>query len=885
MMHCGTAWSMRYSVEIRKFLYSQHLFSGLRISLGIVLPGIVMLFVFDAQALAFTVASGAIAASVVDLPGPLKYKHNEMLACSVLGFLSALVTGIATANPLTLWLTVVPLTFVLSMIVMLGAKGPQISFASLYMMITMLEQHLTPLGALVNASWMLAGSLWYTYWSYSLSRLQIDRIERQVLGESIFSIAEYLRARARFYDASSSLEDAYSDLVDKQIATVEQQDAARDIVLRRLPRLKRSDGDPRRVRLFNLFIDAVDLHETAISAHTDYALLRNTFGDDNPDLLVFFHDLLEKCADDLQEIGLAILQDRASVQRVRNRAELRAIEYEIDKMRRRNFPARDSEAYAAISASFRRVWTVARMIDRLHRRTRETEDGDKNETVMRVDQTLSRFLDSRRITAAQLLSNLNMTSPPFRHALRVTLGVAAALALGKLMQALLPLTNSYWIVLTTVIILKPGFSLTRQRNTQRIFGTVLGCTASVLFLHFFHSPPLILAVTFACMLMAYSLLLINYAAAVVFISSYVLLLYHLLAPVGMRLIGERAVDTIVGCMIAVGISYLFANWEYRLMGPTVKAALKAIRDYLDAVRQANAKLRAPDLTSTQRQAQALDRDYQFRLARKVVHTTHANLGQAFRRMMREPKSKRIYVAELNDLIVQCHTLASHITAAAPLMASAGVAALPAGSGHTLSERAASQRARGTIDADKDAISGETSTTPVSLEPPALRAALDAISHHLAAAEAATLEQPAPRLPGVPPIGVDAEANRAISRALDEMGVAADTIEASGVDPAMTEERVNDIKLLVYQTKQMLRAALLLRRNAAAIHLPRATTDMPPLETPSEQAPMPVASVATGGPGDSPPARASTRAVESIDAAETAAPAVTTMQPPAVIPPR
>ncbi|WP_347556531.1 FUSC family membrane protein [Robbsia sp. KACC 23696] len=859
---------MRYSIEIRKFLYSQHLFSGLRISLGIVLPGIVMLFVFDAQELAFTVASGAIAASVVDLPGPLKYKHNEMLACSVLGFLSALITGIATANPLTLWLTVVPLTFCLSMIVMLGAKGPQISFATLYMMITTLEQHLTPLGALVNASWMLGGSLWYTYWSYLLSRTQIDRIERQVLGESVFSIADYLRARARFYDQATRLEDNYSELVDKQIAAVEQQDAARDIVLRRLPRLKRSDGDPRRVRLFNLFIDAVDLHETAISSHTDYALLRNTFGNDNPDLLIFFHDLLEKCADDLQEIGLAILQDRASVQRVRNRAELRAIEYEIDKMRRRNFPARDSEAYAAVSATFRRVWTVARMIDRLHRGTREADGGNKTETVMRVDQTLSRFLDSRRITAAQLLSNLTMTSPPFRHALRVTLGVAAALALGKLMQALLPLTNSYWIVLTTVIILKPGFSLTRQRNTQRIFGTILGCVASVVFLHFFHNPALILAVTFACMLMAYSLLLINYAAAVVFISSYVLLLYHLLAPVGMRLIGERAVDTIVGCMIAVGISYLFANWEYRLMGPTVKAALKAIRDYLDAVRQANAKLRATDLTSAQRQAQAMDRDYQFRLARKVVHTTHANLGQAFRRMMREPKSKRIYVAELNDLIVQCHALASHITAAAPLMASAGVAALPTTSGATLPERAEAHRAPGP---DAKAAKATDGAMPVALEPAALRAALDAISHHLAAAEAATLEQAAPTLPGVPPIGVDAEANRAISRALDEMGVAADKAEANGDDPAMTEERVNDIKLLVYQTKQMLRAALLLRRDAAAIHLPLTATDTLPsvvADTEADDQPATATATAAAAATSVTTARASATSAPPAAAAET-----------------
>ncbi|MGI4858425.1 MAG: FUSC family membrane protein, partial [Janthinobacterium lividum] len=421
---------MRYSIELRKFLYSQHLFSGLRISLGIVLPAVVLLLGFDDRELGFTLASGAIAASVVDLPGPLKYKHNEMLACSFLGFLSALATGIATSSGFALWLTVVPLTFLLSMIVMFGAKGPQISFATLYMMITNLEQHFTPGEALVNALWLLGGSLWYTYWSYLISRWQIERIERQVIADAIFSTADYLRARARFYDPDTALEDDYEDLVKKQIAAVEQQDAARDIVLRTLPRLKRSDGDPRRTRLFNLFINSVDLHDTAVSSHTDYVLLRNTFRD--ADLLVFFHDLLEKFADDLETVGLAILQDHASVQRVRHKAELRAIEFEIDRMRRKEFPARDSEAYASTVATFRRMWTVSRLTDRMHRNTRAATEG-KLETEMRVDQALHGFLKSRRISLSQLLSNLTMSSPPFRHALRVTIAVAAGLGIGKLL--------------------------------------------------------------------------------------------------------------------------------------------------------------------------------------------------------------------------------------------------------------------------------------------------------------------------------------------------------------------------------------------------------------------------------------------------------------------
>ncbi|MCY0387828.1 FUSC family protein [Robbsia sp. Bb-Pol-6] len=760
---------MRYSIELRKFLYSQHLFSGLRISLGIVLPAVVLLLGFDDRELGFTLASGAIAASVVDLPGPLKYKHNEMLACSFLGFLSALATGIATSSGFALWLTVVPLTFLLSMIVMFGAKGPQISFATLYMMITNLEQHFTPVEALVNALWLLGGSLWYTYWSYLISRWQIERIERQVIADAIFSTADYLRARARFYDPDTALADDYEDLVKKQIAAVEQQDAARDIVLRTLPRLKRSDGDPRRTRLFNLFINSVDLHDTAVSSHTDYVLLRNTFRD--ADLLVFFHDLLEKFANELETVGLAILQDRASVQHVRHKAELRAIEFEIDRMRRKDFPARDSEAYASTVATFRRMWTVSRLTERMHRNTRAATEG-KLETEMRVDQALHGFLKSRRISLSQLLSNLTMSSPPFRHALRVTIAVAAGLGIGKL----LPITNSYWIVLTTVIILKPGFSLTRERNTQRIVGTVIGCAASLAFLFVVKSTPVILGVVFACMFMAYSLLLINYAAAVVFISAYVLLLYHLLAPVGMRLIGERALDTVIGSSIAVAISYLFANWEYRLMGPLVKASIASMREYVDAIRAARPRAGAVPASAapggvSPGVAAGLDADYRYRLARKTVHVSYANLGQAFRRMMREPKSKQYYVAELNDLLVQSHALASQITAAAPMIAAVG-----------------------------------------SPEPPALRIALDAVRRNLAEAEAAASRAAAPTLPGVPAVGDTPDALRAMGKALDDMAVAVE--KTQGVPADATHE----IKLLVYQCKQMLRSSQLIRKDASAIHL-------------------------------------------------------------------
>jgi uncharacterized membrane protein YccC len=911
---------MRYSLEIRKFIYSQYFFGGLRIALGVSLPAILMLTVFHNRELGFTIATGALGASVVDMPGPLKYKHNEMLACTVIGFLSALATGIASANAVTLWLTVVPLTFVLSLVVVYGNRWPQISFATLFMMIVTLEEHFTPMQALVNASWILLGGLWYTYWATFVSRSLVYRIERQALAESVFSCAEYLLARSSFYDLDANLDECYRKLIEKQIAAVERQDGARDIVLRNLPKLRSGKLDARRVMLFNLFINVVDLHEMFVGAHTDYPLVRNTFG--GQDILIFYRDLMRKTALDLEDIGLAVLQNRPARARINVKAELRAIEYELDQMRRHEVPQKNPEAYSAVSSAFRRLWSATRLIDKMRRQTRH--DPSITETVIRVDPTLSRFVSSRRVPFMQIFSNLTMASPSFRHALRVTIAVGVGFWLGRL----LPLTNAYWIVMTTVIILKPGYSLTKQRNVQRIIGTAIGCTACVGLILVVKDPHVLLVAMFACMVMSYSLLLFNYTASVVFTSAYVLLMLHLLAPGGMRLIGERAIDTAVGCAIAIAASHLFPYWEYRLMGKQVRDMIGAMRNYLEASwwwtgkpsAQAEAKSTAdanlfadanagtaqaataalarveagetelttavndslslasggeagpspvvserssaltqrarsngsdaaglasdeiaanfdrqavatsamntsgeaqpsaaakqPDSaaqtlagptantsdqpvvaeTSSNRPfaaskkknltgesaaaaaisgasaaaaiaAEALDSDFRYRLARKNVHIAFANLGQAFQRMMLEPKAHQKFVPELNDLLIRSHVLASQITAAGPLLQSVGKSA----AGHA--------------------------AQPV-------QRALTVIRDNLTQAQ-----------DGVAAPEDQAEQSKLLTRELDSMVVGAERAQDIPADV------VQDLKLLAHQCKQMLTASLLIRKDASLINLP------------------------------------------------------------------
>jgi uncharacterized membrane protein YccC len=346
-----------------------------------------------------------------------------------------------------------------------------------------------------------------------------------------------------------------------------------------------------------------------------------------------------------------------------------------------------------------------------------------------------------------------------------------------------------------------------------------------------------MVVMFASMVMSYSLLLFNYTASVVFTSSYVLLLFHLLAPGSMHIIGERAIDTVVGCAIAIAASHLFPYWEYRLMGKLVNTMISATRHYLEAswwwsgkpaaavaavVTEAGARAPAAAMadpaigfagpalatagadaargagTATQpvadasanagpatvsnatarpaagasaaaaAAATALDRDYNYRLARKNVHVAFANLGQAFQRMMLEPKSAQMFVPELNGLLVRSHVLASQITAAAPLL------------------RTSAQQ--------------QQQVENVSLQP--LQRALSVVRDNLTEAEA-----------GTPLPAEQAEQIKLLSRDLDAMVVETEK------SPDYSTEAVHDMKLLAHQCKQMLAAAALIRKDASVIRLP------------------------------------------------------------------
>ncbi|QKG53705.1 FUSC family protein [Hymenobacter sp. BRD67] len=79
------------------------------------------------------------------------------------------------------------------------------------------------------------------------------------------------------------------------------------------------------------------------------------------------------------------------------------------------------------------------------------------------------FVARQELEWSAFPENLTMSSSVFRHAVRMTVACAVAYTVAEFLWHG---QHNYWILMTVTFMLKPAFSLTRERNIQRITGTL-----------------------------------------------------------------------------------------------------------------------------------------------------------------------------------------------------------------------------------------------------------------------------------------------------------------------------------------------------------------------------------------------------------------------------
>jgi|TARA_R110000850_G_scaffold277153_1_gene425090 uncharacterized membrane protein YccC len=672
--------------QLQRFFYSHYFLGGLRQATGVIIPALFLSFFFQQYGMAMVAAIGAACVAVIDQPGsPRRYSFNNMIGAVLLGTLTTAVTGLSTTHPILLWFVIPTLCFIFSMFTVYGRQGGLMGFACLFIMTLTMRQPLETHEVLIHTLSSFGGGVFYFAFSAFIHRVFWHREERQALSVALFSTADYIEARSRLYDVNHDLEESYRQLMRTQSAMTDTQQAARNTVLRELP-TGQSRSDQQRYTALNIFIDMVALLDTLVATQTDYATLQRTLA--TSDVLIFARDALRKLANNTRQIALDVARHKPVTERSSVKAEIRAIEYELELYRQNGFAQANAEVYTLLVQVLRRLRNAARIVERMTEHTHARRASSLVDT--RLNKTLGRFLTHNELRLGMITSNLRLDSPSFRYAVRVTIAAIIALAIDHGLTLLLQMSgrdpgftiHGYWIILTTIIVLKPGYALTRQRNLLRLLGTFIGCLLALIILSLNpHIDIYFFILVVACVL-GYSMLQLNFMASATFNTLCILLAFNLTAPASTFLIGERLVDTVIGSLVALGCSYILPWWEHNFMGSLAKAARTANhRFYRTGLQYAelnrtllsieNQKINSSttkDLDVTTLTQQVHEADVNWRLARKNAYIALGNLTSAFYRMMAEPTRCQKNVPEVNHLLIQNHLLASQISAAVPLLA-------------------------------------------------------------------------------------------------------------------------------------------------------------------------------------------------------------------------
>ncbi|KGE15889.1 FUSC family protein [Sphingobacterium deserti] len=620
---------MERTKEISNFFYGQYFSEGVKITAGCIVPVLVSasLGYFGIGTL---ISLGALLVGLSDTPGAPSHRRLGMLSTALLCMLTyIIIIHVNFSVPLTT-IVVALLSFCFAMLAVFNARAATVGSMCTLMMLFNVHHELVDTEKWMYLIYIAVGGSWYMLISMSLLQIRPYRVAQQELSESIRHVADYIRLKANFYDPKIDVDTNYLKLIEKQVEVHKHQELVRDILFRS----KRSIKDTTKIGRFLtlIFSDIVDLFEQSMTTQYDYNAIKTTYGEHG--VLIPFKDVLIKLTHEMDNMAYAINANRMPKAIYSFEQDIEYLREEVEKLDKKQI---NTIPLKKIIINIRGI--VKYLEDIYSYSSSKISDIPRQE----IDSA-SQFITRDQIDWKKFKSNLSLESSVFRHALRMSL-VLSGTYLTLSLISFNP-NGIYWTLLTIMVILKPGFGLTQERNLQRLIGTVVGGVIGATIVFTIHDPAIRFVLLIFFFLTAYSLFRINYIIAVMFMTPYVLIMLSFNGMNTFEMAKERIFDTFLGGVIAFLSNYLiFPNWESTQFRGNMRSLLLANYNY---IAQALQILAGENLSRTA-----------YKLARKEVYIASANMGSTFQRMLTEPKWRQKYTKEVNRFVILNHIFSSY----------------------------------------------------------------------------------------------------------------------------------------------------------------------------------------------------------------------------------
>lgn len=622
--------------QLELFLKSTNFDRGIRLGVGIVVPFGVLYFLGY-----FEYAPAVVVGTFLNAPGDIKgsIKHKVIAILISIGLMMVITTIILFSKPFLplLLISLTLISFFVSLISVYGFRASLVSFSGLLAMILAFAINKeTPQEIFLQVALMGVGGLWYLVVSYIFRKLAPKKDQNQLLSETLLLIGKYLKLRAKLLTKKTERDELLKQAFVLQHQINEKHETLREVLL---TKRKRSGHSHYEEKQLLIFISSINIFELIEAKHLDYKMIDTIFGK-RKEFLKAAKKLNKIMGNHLIRLSELLIQnDKIPTKDRLLYALSKAGESITNYMNAVKLPEA-REGALVLKNLYDYQEQLLQEIRAIRRVMANVNDGAK---VSLKKQDSSAFLTIQEYSISVLFQNFSLNSTMFRHSLRFTI----AIVFGYLLGLLFEIQNTYWILLTIIVIMRPSYGLTKKRSKDRIIGTLIGAAIAVGMVLLTQNVVVYALLALISLILAISLIQENYKSAAALVTISIVFVYSLINPNAFEVIQYRVIDTIIGATIAVVANYtLLPSWEVNNLKQVILNALKMNKKYLLAT-------------------QALYQDtsqhkLSYNLARKGAFLAIGNLNAAFQRLTQDPKSKQKEFQLIYEIVTLSQTMISAI---------------------------------------------------------------------------------------------------------------------------------------------------------------------------------------------------------------------------------
>ena len=621
--------------KIQKIIDSTNFTSALKVTLAAVIPVLLFTFYGNFQ-MGFAMALGAIFAYPSDIPSSIQHKIKGILVTSFLVAGLHLLVNLVYPFPFIFYPFLAVLIFLIAMLSVYGQRANMVSFSCLVAVSLAFASISTGWSMIIHSSLILSGGLFYLLISIIFQYLSPHRYVELQIADCIKLTAKYLKLRGDLWTVTADRKA----IIEKQLHLQVELNTIHQSIREVLVSGHGASGSSNQNRkMLLVFISLVEILELALSTAFDHNTLHQKF-DDHPKVLRSYQNLAYSLATSLKQLSKSVKKSTTYIYKSTLLHDMHALQLSIAAYENELGKQNASEGVFMLTTMLQ---YAEKQVEKIKIVERAFSPSFSAQDWKGIDKDLEKFLNPQYYPLSTLTQNLSFSSTIFRYSMRLTITLMTGFIIGKFVS----FHNEYWILLTIIVIMRPGYGLTKERSFHRLIGTVLGGILAFGILYLVNDKSIIGVFSIACMLLGFYFTQVNYKISATFVTMYVVFIYGIITPNISDLVQYRILDTVIGAVLAfVANHFLWPSWEFLNVRIHLEKAIKANQIYLQ------------EIATFYNKKGSISTSY--RLARKNAFIEIGNLMASFQRMTQEPKSKQKQLPQVYKLAVLNHSLLSSL---------------------------------------------------------------------------------------------------------------------------------------------------------------------------------------------------------------------------------